>query len=233
MPTNKIIVALDFDEADRALRLVLQIKEYLTCFKVGSQLFTREGPDIVRRLRDLGVDVFLDLKFHDIPETVRKSVRAASGLGLKFLTVHASGGSAMLEAALDGAREHGTTVLGVTVLTSMDEAALRETGVMRPPAEQVLHLAQLGHAAGLRGLVCSPLEIEAIRATLGPKMTLVTPGIRGAADAAGDQKRTLSATEALRRGADYLVVGRPITQSDDPQGAAIALYSEVASAEAQ
>lgn len=228
MPTDKIIVALDFDEAEQALRLVRQIKEYLTFFKVGSQLYTREGPDLIKQLLDLGVDVFLDLKFHDIPETVRKSVRVASSLGVRFLTVHTSGGSAMMEAALNGASESHSTVLGVTVLTSMGPEALQEVGVRAPLTDHVLHLAGLAQRAGLKGLVCSPLEIEPIRQALGDKMLLVTPGIRGANDRRGDQTRTLSAAEALRLGADHLVIGRPITAAEDPEAAALGLYSEIA-----
>jgi len=235
MPTDKIIVALDVDEAEQALRLARQIKEYLTFFKIGSQLFTREGPDLVKRLLDLGIDVFLDLKFHDIPETVRKSVRAASALGVRFLTIHTSGGAEMIRAALDGASEASSstpvTVLGVTVLTSVDGETLREIGFTHSPAGQVLHLARLGQGAGLRGLVCSPLEIEPIRRQLGQEIILVTPGIRSASAPADDQKRTLSAAEALRLGASHLVVGRPITAAPDPVAAAMALLGEVSAAE--
>jgi len=235
MPTDKIIVALDVDEAEEALRLARQIKEYLTFFKIGSQLFTREGPDLVKRLLDLGVDVFLDLKFHDIPETVRKSVRAASALGVRFLTIHTSGGAEMIRAALDGASgASGTsaTVLGVTILTSVDDDTLREIGFTHSPAGQVLHLARLGQSAGLRGLVCSPLEIEPIRRQLGREIILVSPGIRSASAPADDQKRTLSAAAALRLGADHLVIGRPITAAPDPVAAALALFAEVSAAEA-
>jgi len=216
MPTDPIIVALDYDEAEQALQLVSQIKDYLRFFKVGSQLFTREGPLFIRRLREHGVEVFLDLKFHDIPETVRKAVRAAAALDVRFLTIHTSGGPAMIEAALKGAEGTRTTVLGVTVLTSMDEASLRATGQTRTPAEQVLFLAEMAQKAGLRGLVCSPLEITPIREQLGKDLLLVTPGIRGTGDRQGDQKRTLSAEEALRLGANHLVIGRPITEAPDP-----------------
>ncbi len=227
MPTDPIIVALDYDEAEQALQLVAQIKDYLRFFKVGSQLFTREGPAFIRQLRHLGVDVFLDLKFHDIPETVRKAVRAAAALDVRFLTIHASGGPAMIEAALKGAEGTSTTVLGVTVLTSMDEASLRATGQERTPGEQVLLLAAMAQKAGLKGLVCSPLEIAPIRERLGRDLLLVTPGIRGVADRKGDQKRTLSAEEALRLGADHLVIGRPITEADDPAAAAAALAAAI------
>ena len=216
MPTDPIIVALDYDEAEQALQLVSQIKDYLRFFKVGSQLFTREGPLFIRRLREHGVEVFLDLKFHDIPETVRKAVRAAAALDVRFLTIHTSGGPAMIEAALKGAEGTRTTVLGVTVLTSMDEASLRATGQTRTPSEQVLFLAEMAQKAGLRGLVCSPLEITPIREQLGKDLLLVTPGIRGTGDRQGDQKRTLSAEEALRLGANHLVIGRPITEAPDP-----------------
>ena len=232
MSADHIIVALDYDEAEQALRLASQIKDYLRFFKVGSQLFTREGPDFIRRLRGLGVDVFLDLKFHDIPETVRKAVRSAAALDVRFLTIHTSGGPAMIEAALKGAEEAGTgtTVLGVTVLTSMDEASLRATGQERTPAGQVLFLAEMAQKSGLKGLVCSPLEIAPIRARLGNEILLVTPGIRSGTDAKGDQKRTLSAGEALRLGASHLVVGRPITEAPDPVAAAAALAATTAEA---
>ena len=230
MSADHIIVALDYDEAEQALRLASQIKDYLRFFKVGSQLFTREGPDFIRRLRGLGVDVFLDLKFHDIPETVRKAVRSAAALDVRFLTIHTSGGPAMIEAALKGAEGTGTTVLGVTVLTSMDEASLRATGQERTPAEQVLFLAEMAQKSGLKGLVCSPLEIVPIRAKLGNDLLLITPGIRSGTDAKGDQKRTLSAEEALRLGASHLVVGRPITEASDPVAAAAALAAATAGA---
>jgi len=199
MPSDHIIAALDYDEAEQALRLVAQIKDYLRFFKVGSQLFTREGPHLIRQLREQGVDVFLDLKFHDIPETVRKAVRAAAALDVRFLTIHAGGGPAMIEAALKGAEGTRTTVLGVTVLTSMDEASLKATGQERTPGEHVLFLAEMAKKAGLKGLVCSPLEIAPLRERIGKEMLLVTPGIRGVADKKGDQKRTLSAEEALAK----------------------------------
>jgi orotidine-5'-phosphate decarboxylase len=227
MASDKIIVALDFDKGEQALRLAGQIKEYLSCVKVGSQLFTREGPALVLKLREMGLDVFLDLKFHDIPETVRKAVKAAAALDLKFLTIHATGGRAMIEGALAGAAGTRTTVLGVTVLTSLDDAAIAEIGYPRTAAEQVVHAAKLGRSAGLPGFVCSPLEIETLRKELGQEPILVTPGIRGIADAKGDQKRTLSAAEALKRGASHLVVGRPITGAPDPVRAAAALLEEI------
>ncbi len=228
MPTDKIIVALDFDEGEQALCLASQIKEYLSCVKVGSQLFTKEGPDLVRRLRDMGLDVFLDLKFHDIPETVRKAVKAAAPLDLKFLTIHASGGKAMVEGALLGAAGTRTQVLGVTMLTSLSDAAVAEIGFPRTAAEQVVHVAKLAVSAGLKAFVCSPLEIELLRKALGPGIVLVTPGIRGPNDAKGDQTRTLPAAEALRRGANHLVVGRPIIAASDPAAAAAALVREIA-----
>jgi orotidine-5'-phosphate decarboxylase len=225
---DNIIVALDYEDPAVALTLVKKILPHLRVFKVGSQLFTRGGPDFVRELHALGVRVFLDLKYHDIPATVQKAVAEAVKLQVAFLTIHTSGGSAMMRAAMEAATGSETLVLGVTVLTSMDEAALREVNVAHSPGDQVLHLGRLAEQAGMRGLVCSPLEIELLRRELGPTMQLVTPGIRSATEAQGDQKRTLSAVEALRRGANYLVVGRPITQAADPAAAALALVAEIA-----
>lgn len=229
MSTAQIIVALDFETPAPALALVRQIKEHLTFFKVGSQLFTHAGPDFVRELRGLGVEVFLDLKFHDIPETVRKAVAEAIKLDVRLLTLHTSGGSAMMRAAVEAAAGSSTTLLGVTVLTSMDDDSLRELNVNHTVPGQVLHLARLAQQSGLRGLVCSPHEIELIRRELGSEMMLVTPGIRSATEAKQDQKRTLSAGEAVRLGANYLVIGRPITQAADPATAAQHLLAEIRS----
>jgi orotidine-5'-phosphate decarboxylase len=196
-------------------------------FKIGSELFTSAGPDIVRRIRALGAAVFLDLKFHDIPNTVAKAVAAATRLDVQLLTIHASGGLEMMRAAELAAQETARAlgrppplVLGVTVLTSLDAAELDAVGLPANPGKQVERLAALAVRAGLRGLVCSPLELAGLRQSTPDSLQLVTPGIRGAGDAAGDQKRTLSAAEALAAGADWLVIGRPIYAAPNPRAAA-------------
>jgi orotidine-5'-phosphate decarboxylase len=224
---NPIIVALDVPDADDALRLAGRLASAVGAFKVGSELFTAAGPDIVRRLRATGAAVFLDLKFHDIPNTVAKSVAAAVRLDVQMLTVHTGGGPGMLKAAEAAAQEAAGAlnrpaplVLGVTVLTSMDSAALAAVNVPGTVGKQVERLAVLAEDCGLRGLVCSPLELAALRQLLRTEMQFVTPGIRGPGDAAGDQKRTLSAREALDAGASWLVIGRPITAAPDPAAAA-------------
>lgn len=227
MATDKLIVALDMDSGEQALALVRQLKDSLSLFKVGNQLFTREGPALVRQLRREGVDIFLDLKFHDIPQTVVKAVTAAKDLEVRYVTIHTGGGSEMVAAAQEAVAGSGTELLGVTVLTSLDDEALREIGFDHTAQGQVIHLAQLAVNNGLGGLVCSPLEIELIRNQIKKPVKLVTPGIRSAKDLAGDQKRTLPAAEALRRGATHLVVGRPITAAADPAAAARSLLSEI------
>jgi orotidine-5'-phosphate decarboxylase len=226
MPTDKIIPALDLDSGEQALALVRQLKSQLSLFKVGKQLFTREGPALIKALRQEGVEVFLDLKFHDIPQTVAKATAAAASLDVRFLTLHTSGGSEMMRAALQAVQGSPLQLLGVTVLTSMDDDGLREVGVDHTAQGQVLNLARLAEKSGLSGLVCSPLEADLIRRQVSTSLTLVTPGIRSAADAAGDQKRTLSGPEAFQAGANYLVVGRPIVQASDPAAAARALIAE-------
>jgi orotidine-5'-phosphate decarboxylase len=224
---NPIIVALDVPEAAPALTLAEQLAPVVGAVKVGLELFTAAGPVLVRRLRDAGLTVFLDLKLHDIPHTVARAVEAAVRLDVQMLTVHASGGRAMLEAAEHAARAAAQRpgrppplVLGVTVLTSLDDAALAELGIPATATAQVERLARLAVAAGLRGLVCSPLELPALRAVLPREVQLVTPGIRPPGAAAGDQKRTLGPREALAAGADWLVIGRPITAAPDPRTAA-------------
>ena len=224
---NPIIVALDVPDVDAALRLVGQLAPVVGAFKVGKELFVSAGPEIVRRIRATGSAVFLDLKFHDIPNTVARAVAAAVRLDVQMLTVHTSGGRAMLEAAekaaLESAAKLGRSaplVLGVTVLTSLDRDALAEVGVEPDVGRQVERLATLAVKAGLRGLVCSPLEITALRQRLPPEIQLVTPGIRAADAEADDQKRTLSAAEAMAAGANWLVVGRPLCTAPNPRAAA-------------
>ena len=219
---NPIIVALDVPTAEAALRLAGELAPAVGAFKIGSELFTSAGPDLVRRVRDLGAPVFLDLKFHDIPNTVSKAVAAALRLEVQMLTVHTSGGLAMLQAAEQAAQaqQPAPLVLGVTVLTSMDTATLGEIGVAAEAGAQVERLARLAVRAGLRGLVCSPLEVALLRRVLPPTIQLVTPGIRAEGDAVGDQKRTLSAREAIAAGSSWLVIGRPICAAPSPRAAA-------------
>jgi orotidine-5'-phosphate decarboxylase len=226
-PKNPIIVALDVPTAEQAVRLAMQVAPAVGAFKIGSELFTSGGPDIVRRIRATGAAVFLDLKFHDIPNTVAKAVTSATRLDVQMLTIHTSGGAEMMKAAETAAQEtarqmgkEAPLVLGVTVLTSMDGAQMSQLGLGSDVGKQVERLASLASQSGLRGLVCSPLELTALRQLLPSSMQLVTPGIRAATDAAGDQKRTLSAPEAVQAGASWLVVGRPIYAAENPRAAA-------------
>ena len=231
---NPIIVALDLPTATQALELARQVAPFVGAFKVGKELFVSAGPDIVRELRTTGASVFLDLKFHDIPNTVAKAVASATRLDVQMLTIHCSGGSEMMRAAETAAQvtaqEMGRPaplVLGVTVLTSMDQAALTELGGETDVAKQVERLARLAAASGLRGLVCSPLELVALRGFLPPTMQLVTPGIRTGAEKADDQKRTLSPREAMATGASWLVIGRPISAAPEPAKAAEAIWNSL------
>ena len=224
---NPIIVALDVPTAGQAIALAELVAPAVGAFKIGGELFTAAGPDIVRRVRATGAAVFLDLKFHDIPNTVAKAVASATRLDVQMLTVHAGGGGEMMRAAEASAQETARQlgrppplVLGVTVLTSMNGDQLGEVGVGPDVGKQVERLATLAAKAGLRGLVCSPLELAALRRILPAEMQLVTPGIRGPGDAAGDQKRTLGAREAIAAGASWLVIGRPIYAARDPRAAA-------------
>jgi orotidine-5'-phosphate decarboxylase len=224
---NPILVALDVANGKTALRLAEQLREVIGGYKIGSELFTAEGPGIVRQIHAFGAPVFLDLKFHDIPSTVAKAVAAAVELEVQFLTLHTSGGSEMMRAAESAAqlsaRQRGSQpplVLGVTVLTSLDQAAVSEIGMAVDPAQQVERLALLAQRAGLRGLVCSAWEIARLRRLLTPEMQLVIPGIRPDGDTANDQKRTLTPAEAMRAGADWLVIGRPICAARQPREAA-------------
>jgi orotidine-5'-phosphate decarboxylase len=224
---NPIIAALDVPTAEAALKLAEQLAPVTGGFKIGSELFTAAGPDIMRRIRDTGAAVFLDLKFHDIPNTVAKAVAAAARLDVQMLTIHTSGGLEMMRAgeksAQDTAKSLGLPpplVLGVTVLTSSNGGTLAEIGCEPNVIAQVERLARLAVKAGLRGLVCSPLEIVALRKILPPDVQLVTPGIRTGAEKADDQKRTLIPREALQAGANWLVIGRPIYAAENPRAAA-------------
>jgi len=220
---DRIIVALDTDSPEAALATVKALSGEVGMFKIGMELFPRGGPDLVRRIREAGFDVFLDLKFHDIPNTVAGAVRSAAALGVRFATVHASGGKAMLAAAADAARGTGTTLLAVTVLTSLDDADLAQVGFARGASESAARLADLAVSAGIGGIVCSAKEVARIRALAGKGAVLVTPGVRMPGDAAGDQKRVVTPADAVRNGADYLVIGRPITKARDPVAAARAI----------
>ena len=224
---NPIIVALDVPTAEAALKLAEQLAPVAGGFKIGSELFTSAGPDIVRRIRERGAPVFLDLKFHDIPNTVAKAVASATRLDVQMLTIHTSGGLEMMRAgeksAQDTAKSLGLPpplVLGVTVLTSSNDSTLAEIGCEPDVVAQVERLARLAVQAGLRGLVCSPLEIVALRKILPAPVQLVTPGIRTGAEKADDQKRTLTPREAMAAGANWLVIGRPIYAAENPRAAA-------------
>jgi orotidine-5'-phosphate decarboxylase len=233
-PKNPIIVALDVPSAERAEALAAEVAPYVGAFKIGSELFTTAGPEIVRRVRATGAAVFLDLKFHDIPNTVAKAVASATRLDVQMLTIHTSGGSEMMRAAKEAAEKTAAEagraapfVLGVTVLTSSNDATLAELGLGAKMEQQVERLAKLAVASGLKGLVCSPLEIHLLRPLLPQDIALVTPGIRTGAEKADDQKRTLSPKEAVDAGATWLVVGRPIYAAPEPAEAARAIMESL------
>jgi orotidine-5'-phosphate decarboxylase len=224
---NPIIAALDVPTAEQALKLARQIAPAVGAFKIGSELFTAAGPEVVRRVRDMGAAVFLDLKFHDIPNTVAKAVASAVRLDAQMFSIHTSGGLEMMRAAEESAQQtalqsgrNAPLVLGVTVLTSHDAKTLNEIGCDANVGKQVERLARLAIQAGLRGLVCSPLEIAGLRQILPAHVQLVTPGIRTGAEKADDQKRTLAPREALDAGANWLVIGRPIYAAENPRAAA-------------
>ena len=224
---ERIIVALDTDSPESAFSVVKALAGEVGMFKVGMELFPRGGADFVHRIRNAGAEVFLDLKFHDIPNTVAGAVRSAASLGVRFATVHASGGRKMLADAADAARGTGTTVLAVTVLTSLDDADLSEIGVSSSPADMVLRLAGMAMREEIGGFVCSAREVSAVRGLVGSSAILVAPGVRLPGDATQDQKRVMTPYEAMRNGADYLVIGRPITKADDPVDAARRFAAEM------
>jgi len=233
---DQLLVALDVDSGARALQLSEQLNGLVGGVKIGSRLFTLEGPELVKRIASTGMRVFLDLKFHDIPNTVAQAVEAATLTGAWMINVHASGGVPMMQAAAKAAvdtarmaRRPKPLVIGVTVLTSMDEPTLHDVGVSRPLMEQVVELAKLAQRAGLDGVVASPLETREIRDTCGSDFAVVTPGIRGAAAGAekNDQSRTMGPGDAIKAGSTYLVVGRPIIAAPDPRAAAEAIGAEV------
>ena len=212
----ELIVVLDVDKAEDALALVEKC-EGCTWFKVGMQLFVRSGPGIVSEIQGRAKKVMLDLKYHDIPNTVRNASRAAADLGVSMFTLHASGGKRMIEAAREAVEGTDTQILAVTVLTSMSEETLRtEVGIQEPPGEAVCRLASMAVGAGAHGVVCSPLEVESVRQAVGPGPVLVTPGVRPEWSTRDDQQRVMTPGDAARAGADFVVVGRPILHHDDP-----------------
>jgi orotidine-5'-phosphate decarboxylase len=229
---QRLIVALDVPTADAALKLASQLQDQCQWFKVGLELYIAAGPAIVEKLVSQGHSIFLDLKLHDIPNTVASAVRAAASLGVSMLTIHAAGGPAMMTAAHEALAGIAAPpeLLAVTVLTSMDQRQLAAIGVAAPPQDQVAMLANLGIGAGIRGFVCSPQEVAALRTRTGMQGVLVTPGIRPSGADKGDQQRIATPTYALEQGASYLVVGRPITQAPDPALAAEAILMEIAEA---
>ncbi len=224
---DRLIVALDVATKVQALGLVKELSSAVSWFKIGLQLYTALGPEIVVAVKETGANVFLDLKLYDIPNTVARAVEAAGKFDVQMLTIHLSGGHEMIEAAVS-ARRDGMMLFGVTVLTSSTTETLREVGVDSPVEEQVLRLASLGAAAKIDGFVASPLELKALRGRLGDKGKLVVPGVRPVGSEPGDQKRFMTPREALQSGADYLVIGRPITSHPRPLEAVEKIISELA-----
>lgn len=224
-----VIVALDYPDADSAWRLVRRLEPAQCRLKVGKELFTAAGPDFVRRLVEHGFDVFLDLKFHDIPSTVASACRAAARLGVWMMNVHALGGERMLTAAREALRElvHPPLLIAVTILTSMDETDLRSIGLEGRPEDHVVRLAVLAHDCGLDGVVCSSRETSGLRGRFGAGFRLITPGIRPSGSKLDDQRRVMTPADAVRNGSSYLVIGRPITQADDPLGVLLTINSEL------
>ncbi len=230
----QLCVALDFDNTSQAIDCVKLLVDEVKWFKVGMELYNLAGPSIISQIKELGAQIFLDLKLHDIPKTVERTASVLAKLGVGMFNVHASGGSAMLKAAREGALAGADSsglpeplLVGVTVLTSLDQAALLELGISDTPQTQVLRLARLSKEQNLHGVVCSPLEAELLRGELGKSFVLVTPGIRPSQSSVGDQKRIATPKRAVRWGADYLVVGRPITKATDPKGAAHSILLEM------
>ena len=228
MADSKVIVALDYADAASTLNLVNQLDPALCKLKVGKELFTAAGPQLVEKLIAKNFQVFLDLKFHDIPNTVKNACQAASNLGVWMINVHASGGSAMMQAALEGVNKskHQPYLIAVTVLTSMNQASLNEIGIETSVENHVLKLAKLTENAGLHGVVCSALETQLLKKHLADDFLLITPGIRPASANLDDQSRVLTPSQALQMGASYLVIGRPITQADNPLKALEAILVE-------
>jgi orotidine-5'-phosphate decarboxylase len=228
-PRDHLIVALDLPSAKQAFELVDRLEGSVRWFKVGLELYLAAGAAVVTELKRQGFSVFLDLKLHDIPNTVAGAIRSISSLGPDLLTIHAAGGPAMLRAAAEAAASlaGAPTLLAVTVLTSMDRVELASVGISASPAEQVSRLASLAVASGIKGLVCSPEEVRELRRSLPPGTLLVTPGIRPAGASTGDQKRVATPAAALAAGATHIVVGRPIYAADDPKASAVAILDTI------
>jgi len=226
-PRQRLIVALDVSTAAAARKIVAAVGDSAHAYKVGMQLYTAEGPSIVRELVGSGRRVFLDLKYHDIPNTVGAAVREAARLGATMLTVHASGGGKMLRAAVEAAQKPGVLVLGVTVLTSLDDVELGKIGLRGGALDQVLRLAALALSNGCKGVVASALEAAALREEFGHDFTIVTPGVRLAGSGPNDQARVVTPSEAISAGASHIVVGRPITEASDPAAEARAILGQI------
>ena len=230
--SKNIIIALDFATGDQTLQFLDLLDPNLCRVKIGKELFTASGPQLVRKIIDRGFDVFLDLKFHDIPNTVARASKVAADLGIWMFNIHASGGRTMMEAAresIDSLGNQRPLLIGVTVLTSFLKKDLEQTGIQSYPEEQVSKLAFLARDSGLDGVVCSAAETKLLRSQIDDKFCLVTPGIRRPEDAIGDQKRVLGPAEAIQNGSNYLVIGRPITSADSPNGALIEFNAAVSS----
>jgi orotidine-5'-phosphate decarboxylase len=229
MHKSRVIVALDYPDAASAMQLVARLTPDLCRLKVGKELFTRTGPRLVEDLAAHGFDVFLDLKFHDIPNTVASACQAAADLGVWMMNVHALGGERMLQAAKEGVTRatHTPLLIAVTILTSMDESDLAAVGLAGSPLDNVLRLAQLAQQSGMDGVVCSSRETPVLRAQLDPGFRLITPGIRPAGSQADDQRRVMTPVDAINSGSDYLVIGRPVTRADDPVSVLRTINSEL------
>ena len=225
----KLMLALDLPDRESALDMLTKLRGNLEWVKIGLQMYLAYGSDFVREVADMGFKIFLDLKLYDIPNTVASAIKSLKGLPISMLTIHTSGGREMMKFALDAAKETNPDLLllGVTVLTSFNEDGLAETGVSLPPAKQVEHLAKLAVDCGMKGLVCSPLEIEALRKILPEDVKLVTPGIRPAGSDANEQKRIMTPALASEIGSSYIVVGRPILKAENPAEAARAIIDEL------
>lgn len=232
MSHSRIIVSLDFNTAEQALELVAKLQPDLCRLKVGKELFTKAGPVLVEKLIEKGFDVFLDLKFHDIPTTVAKACAVAADLGVWMVNVHASGGYEMMSLAREEIEKkpHNPLLIAVTILTSMNQKALTELGIQCSVEEQVMRLAQLASDAGLDGVVCSAHEVKMLRDNLGEEFKLVTPGIRPGGANNDDQKRVMTPAQAINAGSEYLVIGRPITQAADPGQALEDISEEISAA---
>ena len=228
---SELIVALDVNNREEAVARVKSIGDAVDFYKIGLELYTAEGPDVVKAVKDLGKRIFLDLKFHDIPRTVERAVKSGGKLGVDLMTIHSVGGKAMVKAAADAAAEFGANgpkILAVTVLTSLDQTDLEDVGIVgRTPADQVLAMAKFATANGAHGLVCSPKEVGTLSKMLPQGTLFITPGVRPAGSAVGDQKRVATPADAVRDGATHLVVGRPILAAENPAAAARAILAEI------